>query len=262
LDHNFMSSFHRCRWILLLLIMASAAGCRTESTPTSAAVPGELSDEAQVRTADFAVLFVGNSHTHMHGLPGLVGDMIRFRHHDKSYYSHVVAVGFLEDVARNPRCREEIETRAWKHVVLQAQKESKSGNFQYSQTEGIDFAKLARSNGAKVTFFAEWGLREVPGHGPRIEHVYREMAAASGADVAPVGRAWDLALAARPELPLYSSDGNHQSAIGAFLTASVLYGKLTGERPINLDSFPYEGLDANVRKTLLEAADKALTASK
>lgn len=239
--------------VLLALVTGCASG---QPPPARPAVP--RSDPDKVRAADVSVLFVGNSHTAMHDLPGLVGDMIRFRHPARTVYSHVVGVGFLEDVARDPTCREEIETRPWKYVVLQAQKESRSGRFRYSQAEGEDVARLAKARGAAVIFYAEWGLRDVPGHGPRIEGVYNEMAAAAGARVAPAGRAWGLALAARPDLPLYDGDGNHQTALGAFLTAAVLFGRLTDDSPAALASFRREGVGEADGRFLAETAAKAL----
>jgi hypothetical protein len=76
--------------------------------------------------------------------------------------------------------------------------------------------------------------------------------------VAPVSRAWDLALSRRPELALHAADGNHQSALGAFLTACVLFGRLTGESPAALAPFPYAGASEKDRKFLAGAAAEAL----
>lgn len=135
---------------------------------------------------------------------------------------------------------------------------SRTGTFKYSTADGIETAKLARARGAAVVFYSEWGLKDVPGHGRRIEEIYREMATAADARVAPVGRAWDLALAARPEFPLFSSDGNHQSAVGAFLTACVLFGRLTNESPGALADFPYEMAGDGDRRFLAETAANAL----
>lgn len=250
--------------VVLGTTLALAVGCAPEQSPVVAPPRGDLgfpdgrSDPDKVRSADVSILFVGNSHTSSHHLPNLIGEMIRFRSPEKTVYSHQVSVGFLEDVGRDPRCREEIETRPWKYVVLQAQKESRSGKFRYSQAEGIDVARLGKARGAAVIFFAEWGLKDVPGHWLRIEKIYDEMATDAGVRVAPVGRAWELALTARPELPLYAFDGNHQSALGAFLTAAVLFGRLTSESPAALASFPFEGVGDADRKILLDAAVKAL----
>jgi hypothetical protein len=220
---------------------------------------GGPSDGDEVRKADFSILFVGNSHTQMHDLPGLAGGMIQFQRPGKTVYTHYMPVAFLEDVARNPDCREEIEARPWKFVVLQSQKISASGHFDFSRKEGIDFARLAKSRGAKVVFYPEWGLKGVAGDGVRQEKVYREMAQAAGVEMAPVARAWDLALAERPDLLLHGIDGNHQSALGAFLTGCVLVGQITGESPAGLAAYSYDAAAEEDRKFLATMAAKAIS---
>jgi hypothetical protein len=194
----------------------------------------------------------------MHDIPDLVGRMIRHGHPARTVYTRAIAVGFLEDAARSAACKEELETRPWKFVVLQAQKISMSGKYEYSRREGIDLALLAKSRGARVFFFSEWGLAGVKDDGAKQEGVYRQMAEAAGARVARVGRAWDIALAARPELPLYDVDGNHESQTGAFLTACVLAGSVTGESPLPLGAFDYAPVGEGDRSFLAEAAAKAL----
>jgi hypothetical protein len=219
-------------------VLVVAVGCG-EPTRVPVSSTGGLSDLDKVRSAEVSILFVGNSHTSSHDVPGLVCKMTQFRHSDKVVYSHYIPVAFLEDLANYPSSKEELETRPWKFVVLQAQKISMSGKFRYSQDEGIAFAKLAKTKGATVLFFSEWGRRDVPGDGVTQEKIYQEMADASDARVSPIGLAWDLALGERPDLPLYASDGNHESETGAFLTACVLFGQITGEDPKVLVSFPY-----------------------
>lgn len=207
-----------------------------------------------------SILFVGNSHTAFHDLPNLVCEMIRFCHPEKTTYSSVVSVAFLDDVARNPRCREEIEQRPWKFVVLQAQRISMSGRFDYSRQEGINIAKLAREHEAAVFFYSEWGLKGKEGDGARNDRIYTEMAREAGVGVVPMGRAWDLALAERPDLPLHAEDGNHQSPLGAFLTACMLFGRLTGESPAALAEYPYPDATAAERRFLADIAARALDA--
>ena len=194
----------------------------------------------------------------MHNVPAIIRKMIASRFPDRRVFTATVGVAFLDEASRDGSFREQMNSRPWKYVVLQAQKISQSGRYHYSRQEGIDMAKLARSRGANVIFYSEWGLRGVPGDGRRNEKIYGEMAQASGAAVAPVGTAWDLALARRPDLPLYSPDGNHQASTGAFLTACVLFGRLTGESPTVLASFPYPGTTEKDRKLLTQAAADAL----
>lgn len=261
----------RLQQIVIVLTVLLVTGCgRTQPSspgiapnknqPAPSAWTGGQSDLDKVRSADISILFVGNSHTMSHDIPGLICNMIRFRHPEKTVYSHAIGVGHLSALPNDPRYKEEIETRPWKFVVLQGQNVSQSGQNEYSRTEAIDVAKLAKERGAKVYFYAEWGLKDVAGNGPRTEKIYTEMARAAGVHVAPVDRAWNIALAARPDMPLHDFDGNHQSAKGAFLTACFLFGRLTGESPAPLAAFPFAQASANERKFLAETAAKALAA--
>src|SRR5262245_42253525 len=143
---------------------ALIVGCTPAPPPAGPTADGK-SDPAKVRSADVSILFVGNSHTIHHDLPDLVCKMIRFRHPEKTVYSHVVVVPFLDAAVHDSPCREEIETRPWKCVVLQAQRISASGKHDYSRKEGIDIAKLAKDRGAAVFFYSEWGLKDVAGDG-------------------------------------------------------------------------------------------------
>ena len=233
-------------------------GCGGEQKAPQAAAPTvplapTISVADGVRSADISVLYFGNSHTGFHDVPGLVGKMIRFKHPKKKYFHHFRSVGFLEDAARNPGLQKEIEDHPWKFVVLQAQKISVS-NRRYSQKDGIDLAKAAKARGAQALFFSEWGRRDVPKDGVVQESIYQEMADAAGVRVAPVGRAWDIALAERPELQLYAEDGNHETAVGAFLTACVLYGLLTDSDPAELAHFDYPEASLDDRIIMADAA--------
>jgi hypothetical protein len=250
-----------------------AAGCDRPITsmpvqpgPASSAVVAApqraASSEMEVREADFSILFVGNSHTGMHDLPQLIARMIEHRYPGQKVVVQYVPCAFLEDAANNPQCIDEIETRPWKHVVLQAQKISMSGKYNYSRDEGIELASLAKEHGAKAIYYAEWGLKNVAGDGARQAKVYQEMAKESGATVAPIAMAWDLALERKPELKLYSGDGNHQSELGAFLTACVLIGQITGDSPLELAKYPYEHADDAERSFLAQCAEDALKSQK
>ncbi len=185
--------------------------------------------------------------------------MMEHQHSEKKVYSKTVGVEFLEEVGNDPMYRKELESQPWNFVVLQAQKISMSGKYEYSKQEGIDFAKLAKSRGSAVYFYSEWGRRGVEGDGATIEKIYESMAQAADVSLAPVGRAWDIALAEKPDLAMYAVDGNHQSEIGAFLTAAVFCGQLTGESPASLGAFEYQPIDKSTREFLASAAAKALT---
>jgi hypothetical protein len=245
-----------------VVLCAALAAAPNAEPELQAANAKATSDEKAIRAADYSLLFVGNSHTAMHDLPQLIRRMIEDRHPAKKVATQYVGAGFLEDAYQNPACIDEIKSRPWKHVILQAQKISMSGKYNYSRMEGIELAKLAKEKGTAAIYYPEWGLKGVAGDGERQLKVYVEMAKESGAGVAPVSRAWDLALEKQPKLELHNGDGNHQSAIGAFLTACVLYGQITGESPLALAEFPYPSAGKATRKFLATCADSALNEQK
>src|SRR5262245_29514059 len=119
--------FVRPQTISLAAFAVLLFGCSKPEPTRAGADPGlpliglpvdqsaRLSDAEKVREADYSILFVGNSHTSFHELPKVVCNMIQFRQPDKKAYAHVIGVAFLEDVARDPRCKLEVESRPWKH---------------------------------------------------------------------------------------------------------------------------------------------------
>jgi len=253
------------RTISTILAASLFLGCGGDSTTNSsashslpttspAAVPASL-DDPTLAAASLKVLYFGNSHTAAHDIPKLVGDMIRFRQPQTTYASQLFYVGFLEN-APQAAAAETINRHPWSFVVLQAQKISMSGKYKYSQKEGIDLAKAAKAKGATVLFFSEWGRRDVPDDGVVQESIYQEMADAAGVRVAPVGRAWDVALVSKPSLPLYELDGNHESEVGAFLTACVFYALFTDSDPAALADFEYADIPKADRTIMAKAASK------
>ncbi len=249
-------------WILggiiaLLALFAFLPRCNSPKSYAQNApeIPKEQR-QSQASPADINILFVGNSHTQYHNLPEIVRDMVKFLHPKKTVRVRAIGVTFLEDAATQPECRTAIETAQWNYIVLQAQKISQSGRYNYSKAEGIDIARLGKKHGASVFFYSEWGVVGIPDHTARIEKIYQEMADASGAQVVPVGRAWDFALAERPTLPLYQPDGNHQTELGAFLTACTLTSAILKESPAPLAAFPYAPAKEANRKLLANAAAK------
>lgn len=72
-----MPSIRSNRNALFAVALALICGCR----PGQPATPGladARSDPDRVRSADFSILYVGNSDTGLHNLPGLIADMIRY----------------------------------------------------------------------------------------------------------------------------------------------------------------------------------------
>lgn len=198
----------------------------TETSPERVRSSSPTLDDADLR-----ILFIGNSHTLGHDLDGLVADLIRFRRPKSKTATESIMVGFLEQAETTPATRKRLTKVKWDKVVLQAQKISASARTEYSTAEGIAFARRAIESGAKVHFFAEWGIQGDAKNADHTDGVYRKMATEAEASLIPVTRVWTRVLAESPDLALYSEDGNHQSRLGASLTALTIAAFLLDESP-------------------------------
>ncbi len=179
--------------------------------------------------------------------------------------------------------------RAFDVVILQEQ--SQIGGFPESDATRVEslegasrLASLARANDASVVLYLTWGRERGDETNPglfgtfeamqdRLDAGYRAMAArlrSEGARVriAPVGAAFrvvhddlvaagsDPAAAGSPFDALYSPDGSHPSANGAYLIAVVIHATVTGEDPTTLSDAP--DLDAPTSSALREVAARVM----
>jgi len=201
-------------------------------------------------TADITLLFMGNSHTSFNDLSTMVADMVRAAKPGQSVAS-VEAPGFmfLEDRVPDAPSMDLLHSQDWSFVILQAQKYSTSGQFEYSTEEAKELIRMSRVQHAVPVMFPEWPLRNVA-ETQRIYDLHVSIAQAEPACVAPVGQAWDLALIRDGSLPLYADDGNHSRPPGAFLAALVLFATITGESPLDLPNLPQYPVDAAMQELL------------
>lgn len=208
-------------------------------------------DEANKR-----YLFIGNSHTHSHDLPNRVLSLLKFHYPQEKCVVQTISVGFIDEAARDPAVDKKLRDHQWTGVILQAQAISSSGRFNHSTAEGIDLAKRAKETGAATYFFSEWGLQNVADSTARTERIYRGMAETSKATQIPVGLVWEKVLQTSPDLTLYDFDGNHQSAIGADLTALVIAAHLTQANPKSFLEFEPRNANQEQWEVFCSCAEK------
>ena len=146
-------------------------------------------------------------------------------------------------------------------MILQAQKYSSSGQFEYSTEEAKELMRVSRVQHAVPVMFPEWPRKDVD-ETQRIFDLHVSIAQSEPACVAPIPQAFDLALARDPTLTLHAADGNHSAPAGAFLAALVLYATITGLSPLDLPAlpqYPVERIDATntARNRSRDRADDA-----
>ncbi len=197
---------------------------------------------------------MGNSHTSSNDLTRMVADMVRAGKPERTVAS-VEAPGwmFLEERVHDTPSITLLNSQNWSFVILQAQKYSTSGQFDYSTEEAKELIRMSRTRHAVPVMFPEWPQRNVD-ETQRIYDLHVSIAQAEPACVAPIGQAWDLALAREPTLTLHAADGNHSAPAGAFLAALVLYATITGLSPLDLPNLPQYPVNAGVQTTLRSIA--------
>ena len=206
------------------------------------------------------VLFLGNSHTHFHNVPQLVQRMMQATVESGTIECESRDQGFLEHFSLDKPLKAKIENGDWDLLVLQGQKISSSGKYTYPIEPAIELCELANKSGTQVILFSEWGRLNVNGETERIENVYQSIADPTGAEVSPVGEAWQRAQQQRPDVVFHASDGNHANPTGAFLTASVLYASVTGKNPEDLPVDDKSPVDEATQKWLRQVAQATIAA--
>lgn len=116
--------------------------------------------------------------------------------------------------------------------------------------------------GSTPVLYMTWALKgDRKGQAP-ITKAYEDLAASTGAVLAPVGVAWKRAMRIRPAIELFAPDGNHPSPAGTYLAAAVIFASIEKRsRSIKLtdDGFYREyGLDresaAKINRIAIETA--------
>jgi hypothetical protein len=224
--------------------------CSGGSSPGNSAVsPTPAGAPAQV-----GLLFMGNSHTSVNGLPNMVAAMARAAWPGRTVEA-VEAPGwmFLEERAHDASSLALLRSRPWRFVVLQAQEYSSSGLFDYPIDGAVELVNLARGVGALPILFPEWPRRGIP-ETQRIYDLHLSIARRAAACVPPIPQAFDLSLARHPGIVLHADDGNHSSAAGAFLAALVIATTMTGIAPNTLPDLEGFGVPADVQARLRSVA--------
>ena len=172
------------------------------------------------------VLFVGNSLTATNDLPAVVAGLARASGRSLVYRTIAFGGFALEDHWAQGDARAALASRTWDVVVMQ-QGPSALPESQINLREwALRFSDEARAVGTSPALLTVWPESYRRGALRDVIASYRRAAAAARADLFPAGLAWQIAWACRPALGLYGPDGFHPSALGTYVAALVLYGRL------------------------------------
>jgi hypothetical protein len=96
----------------------------------------------------------------------------------------------------------------------------------------------------------------------KIKTTYYSAGKASNSIVIPVGLAYEIAYAARPNIKLHHVDGTHPGPLGTYLAAATVLASITNESPVGLEFNYYDSISDDDRVFLQEMAWRAYLQSK
>ncbi|HSC77738.1 MAG TPA: SGNH/GDSL hydrolase family protein [Candidatus Acidoferrales bacterium] len=195
---------------------------------------GALSAAGQTQPAKLRVLFIGNSYTYFNDLPGLVERLSAAAGQPIEARGVVEAGATLEHHWSVGLALKRIQQGGWDFVVLQEQSGrpvlDKPRMFEYARAFDAEIQK----HGGRTVLFLTWPRQSRPELQPQITQAYDQLARELGAEVAPVGSAWQKVLQRNPNMELYLPDGAHPSLAGSYLGACVFLAVFYGEQPAKL----------------------------
>ena len=250
---NIVRLLRRAGALLLAVFVTNCGGGGGDSSPPPATTP-----RGPILEADISLLFMGNSHTSANNLPGMVAAIVRAARPGKTVRA-VEAPGwmFLDERSTNTPSLELLREGGWAFVVLQAQKYSSSGLYDYPIDGAVSLVRMSRGVHAVPIMFPEWPRRDV-NETQRIYDLHVSIAAREPVCVAPIPQAWDIALARNPALVLHAPDGNHSAPAGALLASMVIAATMTGVAPDQLGDIAEGGVEPAVQAKLRAAAAEAV----
>jgi hypothetical protein len=183
------------------------------------------------------VLFVGNSLTYVNDLPGTVaalgalsGDTIRVA---ASVGADLALVDHLNG-ASDALAR--IAQGGWNFVVLQQGPSTVQINRDSLILWTQWFDPHIRKVNARPALLMVWPSLDRYAYFDEVRKSYQQAAQAVNGLFVPAGAGWLQAWAADSSLQLYGPDGYHPSALGTYVTALVVYERVTGKDCRNLPS--------------------------
>jgi len=230
-------------WIVRLAALACAAyacGCakNPRATMTAPTKDSPAAEAAASRPArPMRVLFVGNSYTGVNDLPRMLEQFGQAAGRPIETARCVPGGWTLQKHWDGP-ARKMIAEGNFDRVVLQEQSQLPivAPGLMHKYVRLFD-AEI-RKAGGKTILFETWARKDRPDQQAELTKAYTDIARELGATVAPVGSAWQKALAQRPGLDFYHDDNSHPKPAGSYLAACVFYAVLTGKNP--------EGLPAKI----------------
>jgi hypothetical protein len=124
----------------------------------------------------------------------------------------------------------------WDVIVLQGYSKGpiSDGTAQPFRDAAKQLVQVIRDNDARPAFFMTWAYSDEPEMTALLDDAYTSIGKQLGAQVVPVGLAFERAIQLRPGLKLRIADRKHPTIAGTYLAACTFYAALHRKNPEGL----------------------------
>jgi hypothetical protein len=179
------------------------------------------------------VLFIGNSHTSVHDVPGILQALAAAAGPEPLAVASDARSNFALIDHANGSASAEIAADDWSIVVLQ-QGWTPAGACRDTLRLATNILGTeAKKTGARVALYQVWTPTNQPNHLPGTIRSYELAADDVDGMLFPAAAAFRNALERDATIPLYL-DGTHASRPGAYLVALVMYATILERTPVGL----------------------------
>lgn len=189
---------------------------------------GHAADEVRV-------LWIGNSYTQVNDLPSMVATLAKAGQQPSLIQGRETPGGCsLKKHWNDGTAQEKIRAQKWDFVVLQDHSmgplQDRAAMFEFGKKLDAEI----RKQGSKTLLYMTWARANTPETQEQLSKAYLDLGQELKAGVAPVGMAWEKALAADKQRVLHQADKSHPSKAGTYLAACVFYASIFGKSPEGL----------------------------
>jgi len=261
---------------VLLAVVAALPACNSKSTSQAAsAAPGAGAPPAQ----DVTVLLLGDDLTRSNGMPALLRSLslAAGRSIVPSFNAPTGSTLGSPQASGNPHSSDPvslnlINSQSWDYVVLQEEGTTPTipfakDNFMVPAANTLSAVIQANDPNTRILLFETWGhdaggqfcvpqacsptFLDFDSMQDTVSTAYMEVATAIGADLAPVGSAFQFARQRNPAVALHEADGFTPTLAGSYLTACVIYTQIYQSSPVGI---PFTGGLPQVTAAFLQDA--------
>jgi len=208
------------------------------------------------------ILFVGNSFTFYWNLPSIVESMAAEKEIYLDIHQSTAGGASLKQHwfgEKKLNTKKLIESGTFSKIILQDYSSNPILKTKESREYFNRFIQLIKSNQGQAIIYGTWMF---PGifnkkykYADPIQNALEPISVKTSSPTAPVGTAFRLFQEKHPEIPIFTSDNKHPSAVGSYLAACVFYKILTGKSPLGL-SRRFERKDEYGKKIFLMMVEK------